>query len=195
MGDVAQALAAAAAIEPARAIALRLHGLHEEDRVWILAQLDPAARSTLTALLEELATLGFAAAPELRNFATLAPVTVPADMPEPLTAAEAAVDEADVMAIRQLLSDEPAAVRHCLLGMRRWQWLESAAFGPESERAARLPTPNVRQAVVQALADRIAATPTNVARGDVSSSVGIAPVASGGQPLLSRLKAVWPWRS
>jgi hypothetical protein len=48
-----------------RRCALVLHGLPQEDRQWLLAQLDPAHRDSLKVLVEDLNSLGMAPDPQL----------------------------------------------------------------------------------------------------------------------------------
>lgn len=164
MGDIAAILAPGVNAEPARLIALRLHALHEDDRNWILGQMEPEARRALVDLLAELKQLGFSALPELRKRAKRS--TAPgeaADRPMDCDAI-AVIDRADAEQVWQHLRGESEAVRRCLLTAHPWRWREdlqrqqpltpvaAARAEPGQETTAR-----VRQALIAALARRIAA--------------------------------------
>lgn len=109
---------------PQRRAAIELHAMPEADRQWILRQLTDVQRTTLGALLQELADLEAADAAEAP---TIAPESSPATKLVPgdkaPTADWAVIDALDVRQVCTLLDAEPDAFRADVLiqGPFRWQ--------------------------------------------------------------------------
>jgi hypothetical protein len=108
-----------------RRAAVALHGAGREDQAWLLAQLDPAHRAELEALLGDLADLGIprdrSVVEELLRNA--APASLAPDMPsKPAPAARSATEQALLVLrsaaprhLAEVLRNEPAAlVAHVL---------------------------------------------------------------------------------
>ena len=96
-----------------RQAAVALHGLVEEDRQLILAQLPDADQSTLRGYLAELAELGFDSGGMATGVAE--PVAKPAaGAPELAHAAPATM--------LRLLENEPASLVAQVLALEQWRW-------------------------------------------------------------------------
>lgn len=149
-----------------RIFALKLHSLHQEDREWILSQLDSEARSRLAPLLEELNELGFEVDPstfralensktELDKKARLGSMTF--DM-----ASIAKIDSASPSRIEIIFDQEPGIFLQTLTAIYPWQWAADS-FSKSSEPSRQHYTPTesappsatVRQALVRAVARQL----------------------------------------
>lgn len=157
--------------------ALAIVGLHPRDRRWLLAQLPDAERRDVEAMAAELQALH----PEApaASWAALAEAAWPPA--EPMLPAEVAppapvealggtavqrLAGASPAAVLDALADEPDATLALVLALRRWPWASAVVAGLAEPRrraltAARaglaLPPPAVAQALVEALAERVAA--------------------------------------
>lgn len=105
----------------ARHAALKLHSAHEQDRDWILAQLDDRDRAQLQTYLGELEGLGI-------------PRQAVPVMPLPSLSLTAQIDGVDAAFACTQLAKEPAWVLVELLRLHPWSW-----------RAALLATLNLQQ--------------------------------------------------
>jgi hypothetical protein len=122
-----------------RQAALLLHAMRQEDRHWLLEQLDAAARESLTALLDELHHLGIPPERELLVQATQQAGVLPADaMPMRAPAASALPSDGDrelddlvrsmraasPEAIAAVLRNEPPGLIVALLRIGIWPWTD-----------------------------------------------------------------------
>lgn len=204
MGDIAEILASEARAEPARILALRLQSLHEDDRAWILSQIEPGARTILTGLLEELRQLGFSALPALRESAATLSARRPADVPNAESDAIAIVDGASADVVWQYLRSEPDAIRRCLFAAHPWRWLAtlhqeqaiilSQKGSSRTEPTQAQVTPRVRRALIVALARQVSAR--NEAAGERRATT--ATRSNAAKPKLreritTHMKASFPW--
>lgn len=100
-----------------RRAAVALHGLHEEDRRWVLAQLPEEDCSTLSAYLDELKALGFdqKSSVSIGGGSTLGNVGAPA---QPIERLQAATAEQ----MFHVLNSEPSSLIAGLLSIRDWTW-------------------------------------------------------------------------
>ena len=153
-----------------RQAALRLHGMGESDRDWLLQRLDPAERTQLTALLAELRELGIrpdhGSAQALH--ATAARERLLASVPERSAMATAldvlsVANGAEMMAV---LAAEPEHVVSAILSAYTWPWRDDFLAACAVEKRQRLSRllrqestikPRAAAALVAILADRIAA--------------------------------------
>lgn len=148
-----------------RIFALKLHALHQEDREWILSQLDAETQSRLAPLLDELDELGFEIDPtifdELKVNKTpldknAQAVSMPFDM-ESL----AAIDAASPSQIEIVFDQEPGIFLQTLKAIRNWKWTPD--FSAEHSVSMRqslpinsaYPSVAVRQALIKAVARQL----------------------------------------
>lgn len=90
-----------------RQAAVALHGLAEEDRELILAELPPADRATLQDYLRELNELGFEGGPAIASLA--------GDSPDRIA-------DAPASALAAVFEHEPASLLGQFLALRDWRW-------------------------------------------------------------------------
>jgi hypothetical protein len=151
-----------------RQAAVALHGLAEEDRGLILAQLPPADQSTLRTYLAELTALGF----ESEGMAEVAQAGVGAT-----GSVEPTLDRASAQTMFALLEHEPASLVAQVLALQTWAW---------SGALLALCTPARREAI------RAVATPAAPARAQflraelVARLADLAPVREAVVGTLSR---------
>lgn len=142
-----------------RQAAAVLHGLAEEDRALILAELPAADQATLQAYLQELQELGFEGGPGV--------VAAPAGN------ARQVLERAAAPAMLALLAAEPASLVGQLLALGPWLWAdELLAQLPAARRelvqaaAARKPAPAMERFLLDETARRLGedAAPAQPAR-------------------------------
>jgi hypothetical protein len=104
-----------------RRAALVLHALQEPDRAWLLASLQPAQRSLLEGLVEELQHLGIPTDPSLVDEAIGVTASRSRAVARPASP-EAKLEHADVRRLACILATEPAELTARLLGIRPWPW-------------------------------------------------------------------------
>ena len=147
--------------------ALCLHGLHEADRSWLLAQLPDAHRSELSTMLEELETLGIPKEPALLPGIDGGQTSPSLARSETQVTASyiGELEGADPALIRRALQDESDAVVAALMGMRDWPWRRALLEGwkrsrrdslsNEAARKQGLLTERASSAMLQILARRL----------------------------------------
>ncbi len=119
-----------------RHAALCLHGMTEDDRQWLLAQLPSPQRTRLVDMLNELDSMGIRAAqPGLRpTFLDLLEDPVP-DAADPVVEH---IDRVPPEAIAAATRTEPDCVVLVILGAHDWSWREAYMAGLEPGRQQRL---------------------------------------------------------
>lgn len=125
-----------------RQAAVTLHGMHADDRAWLLGELDQGQRATLEGLIGELDELGFPAQLDLvaRDIGDQA---APAQGPREQLA-RAPVDD-----VAAALEREPVRLVAQLLNAYDWPWADSLL--------ASLPAP--RRSAVRAALEDVSAAP------------------------------------
>lgn len=130
--------------DPRRLAALTLHALAEQDREWVLSQLEPGDREAVNALVRDLVELGI---PPDHEFANLAVGRVsPVDRPTALekTRERAAPDDVSDRPwhhIASRLRAEPELVRGlCLLALEPAERTAVVLHLPECSHAAAMPS-------------------------------------------------------
>ena len=112
--------------EEARLIALKLHALHEEDREWIVSQLDMTTRSRLSPLLKELSELGFQLDKSLVSAALQAGVAENGSVAKSDDYLEAesiaAINTASLSHLALVFEQEPKVLFRSLAAIRSWRW-------------------------------------------------------------------------
>ncbi|MCH2172742.1 hypothetical protein MK489_18360 [Myxococcota bacterium] len=103
-----------------RRAALCLHGLADQDRSWLLDQLEPEQRTKLEPLLQELSELNPPAEVAQLEFEEET-VSTPTDREKWIRT----IDRAEPSVIRTLLASEPNCVIVSLLSNQSWAWLEN----------------------------------------------------------------------
>ncbi|WP_005034705.1 hypothetical protein [Holophaga foetida] len=110
-----------------RKAALLLHSLGEEDRAWLLGQVDTTERHSLERMLQELQELGIPEDPgiigEVIAQAPL-PLAAPVRIASEANDWEAVLREADPAILERVLRDDPPGVTARLLLMVDWPWQE-----------------------------------------------------------------------
>lgn len=196
MGDITTQLNQDSA-DPQRLMALRLHGLHEADRAWLLAQLPEENRQSLQSMLAELTQLGF---PQDSALGAVGHETSVRPTPAlPVNDAVAVIDAADARAIWSLLRAEPEVVRHYLIGLRAWRWLPelqrepsiSPAMLGRNQVGAQV-SARTREALLAALARRLADLPPPVQHAAPERPKAVATGLASA--LAGLLKGIKPWR-
>ncbi len=99
-----------------RRTAVLLHGMHEQDRQWMLAELAPKDQATVRAYLEELDALGFSYGPDM-----MAQVNQPTTPLSPLQSLQLA----GVQQMLALLQEEPPGLIARLFSLHTWPWQEA----------------------------------------------------------------------
>ena len=154
--------------DPRRRAALALVGLHEADRKWLLAQLPEGEREGVAGLLGELERMNLPAG--AAQIVAAADVLA-SDAPEPEPAAVSdepldAVARASAAAVYRELRDASDGVIARVCAMKNWRWRTElsgllgearAAHIARLQHEVEIPTAAVAQALVAALAARIAA--------------------------------------
>lgn len=143
-----------------RLAALRLHGLGDHDREWILAALSDEDRNKVVRLLDELQDLGFSK--EVARM--IEPASRPAAMPRQ-SALIAQIDDAPPRLIASVLSDEQPATIAVLLGYHPWRWHRSVMRRLGSARrmaierlvsgGAPAPAPKVTERLISTFAEAL----------------------------------------
>lgn len=162
-----------------RQVALLLHGLTDQDRSWLLGQLEPDQKDHVMDLLTELRELGMPADPGIAekalssasNDAHAVPVNPARDARDQLRAADAST-------IHRVLAGEPLLLVAMLLAAEPWPWTEHYLSMQEPAKAGRLvelaqdgPGGTVlRDQVLRAVATRL---------GDVPPVVSLPPTPRG----------------
>lgn len=101
-----------------RKAAVALHGLHEEDRRWVLAELPEADRSTLVTYLDELKALGFT------GEATVERNTHPVKSISPQQPVDF-IRDASAAEMHAILDSEPSSLVAQVLAIENWRWKTS----------------------------------------------------------------------
>lgn len=176
-----------------RVMALKLHSLHQDDREWILSQLDPASYKHLQPLLDELQELGFKV--DLGLVDSIQHETYPN------TAHKSEdrywIDSATSGQIKKIFDKEPGFLLNCLSSQHEWKWLHGfnqslatdARITPSRSKHKKI-TPNARSALFKAVAHRIKVE--DKLPGDEVSRINL-PTRIQGQLLKLRNK-VLPWK-
>lgn len=151
--------------ENARRSALLLHGLGEGDRGWLLERLTVSQREQVSALLQELRSLGIPA--DARAAIQLLNDSRAAQEPTETYSARAVVAAASPARLAAVLKDEPAGLVAHLLLADRWNWQAAfLALQPPVQRRrihellhTSAPGPKLAEAVVEEVAQRLMAAP------------------------------------
>lgn len=167
-------------MDTSRRLALRMHALHEEDRSWLLAQLEDAPRQQLITLLEEVREIGLI--PDAELLMTAADEAQDRSMSS--DEATIRIGMASPLTVCRALRNEPSSVRRYLSQARPWPWLrhldqEQLAFlqGREDEAKLLSLPPKAQHALLQAFAAQLADTELpphhidNVARPSLFSRI------------------------
>jgi hypothetical protein len=147
-----------------RKAALRLYGLAETDRQWLLSQLDESRREKITALLSELEAMGLsrqsARLAEPAQEVKVAPGGKSVEGQPGTKRQDGPLDNVAVVLVENALSGEPAWMAGLIadLGGPGWSQSYLAALPAERRRALQLHPvraadikPGVRQALLDAL--------------------------------------------
>jgi hypothetical protein len=135
-----------------RQAALVLHGLAQDDRDWLLAQLPEASAEDIRPLLVELQALGVPGDPELIRVALQRKV----EEVKALQPGFHALAAASVHQMLELLADEPDTLIAIVLSSSNWSWRDAllSRLGDERARSIRESmlglsvAPGLRQAVL-----------------------------------------------
>jgi hypothetical protein len=119
-------------MEAYKKTALHLHSLNDSDRLWILGNLQAHQRERLSAMLEELSTLGIPRRPDLVSAVDQLKMAEPASdqspspkedcLPEPIKRLR---DTGSEKILRILKEEQPAALA-AVLSVYQWPWRQSA---------------------------------------------------------------------
>ena len=147
-----------------RKSAVRLSSASQEDRAWVLAQLDPADRLVLLEALKETAATADAglATDSSKAVNNSPPQLPPGDVGARLVSAE-------LETMTELLEREPSWVVALVVGEARFRWVEDYLARLKPSDLRHLETvvkktqttvrPRVRQAVIEIIARRLDARP------------------------------------
>ena len=150
-----------------RRTAVALHGLHEQDRQWMLAELAPQDQATVRAHLKELDELGFSYGPDMIGEVNKPPLDAASPLP-PLQRLQLAT----VQQLLALLQEEPAALIARLFSLHAWPWQEALLNQLPAARRQRIrslmqpiPATSLDDFLIDALARRLQAQPSLQADG------------------------------
>lgn len=145
-----------------RVIALKLHSLHEEDRAWVMSQLDSSKRQVLQLLLDELQEL------KLKVDAPLLESIKKQTKPSTTTSSNnnnhiQRIDAASSLQIKEIFEEEPKFLFNCLAAQHKWQWLsefnkrfktEIPNVAPYKNKHKNI-TPNAKQALFKVVENKL----------------------------------------
>ena len=183
------------ASSPARKLALKLYALHEQDRRWLLDQLDASAQAEIMPLLNELQTLGVQVDLEdLQHMGKLNTASVErAATPEDVQL----IDRASLSQIDIVFDSEPPVLLQRLQALRAWRWRSEDVWrqgpvqqGSTQQAGARHMTHAAQQALLKVVAAQLARQEAVFAIEPLRQAhVSDVPATD----LLSRLKGWMPW--
>lgn len=101
-----------------RIAALKLHGLHPEDRAWLLAHFQPSQQEKLRNLIQELDDLGFVSTEKIQD----KDISYPVGKYQLDTNTVAEINQADPELIMKELSGLPELLKAMILHTRHWHW-------------------------------------------------------------------------
>lgn len=183
-----------------RRAAAALHGLQEEDRQWLLAELPDADRDILKQLLGELTELGFEPGSTATTSAT---AMLPVRQRNAITLSSAdIVRNAAARDMIALLEHEPSSLIAQVLGLEEWPWkqaylqmlppLRRDRIVAMSDQALHL-GPALRTCLLDGLAKRLRTISDSGATG--ASAVRTQPVLHPYRPAFSAfLQKVMRWK-
>lgn len=178
------------ASSPARKLALKLYALHEQDRRWLLDQLDASAQAEIMPLLNELQTLGVQVDLEdLQHMGKLNTASVErAATPEDVQL----IDRASLSQIDIVFDSEPPVLLQRLQALRAWRWRSEDVLrqGEVPPASARNMTPAAQQALLKVVAAQLARQEAVFAIEPLRQAHASAVPAAD---LLSRLKGWMSW--
>lgn len=148
--------------------ALTLHAMRPIDRAWMLDQLPAPQRKELTALLDELQSLGIPADPQIALDATRVPTCIPQSSATAVQREEAPINDLDFLgkssaeSLYIVLADEPCELVAMLLSLEDFAWrptlislLSPAKRAALQNAKARALSPTLSTAMVAAIVDRL----------------------------------------
>lgn len=147
-------------MDASRRLVLKLHTLHEEDRVWLMGQLPQEERIELQALLNELSELGIQIEPEDIEQISSQPVAKTQTELEADAADIQAVNRATLSQIDIVFDGEPAVLMNQLLALYPWAWRgywqqRRREMGLSPDFKAVQTTQAVQRALLKAVADQL----------------------------------------
>jgi hypothetical protein len=155
-----------------RKFALKLHSLHDDDRTWILNQLDDVTHQEFKNLLRELEEIGLEPGSSLclneketKSQAKYAHVPV---HPYASGRFESILATARPSTIQHILKDEPAVLSNICIQLYPWPWLNNKLVQTSSTGRSAITqssgkhTQKVKEVLIRALANRIQLAPDYV---------------------------------
>lgn len=122
-----------------RVIALKLYSLHEDDRAWLLSQIDPLANKRLIQLLSELEELKFKVDSALVNAVN----TTAHRAKQVLSEEVRRIDSTSFRQIETIFDNEPKFLLSCLAMQYEWKWLSD--FKKSTRTATQGTTASINQ--------------------------------------------------
>lgn len=191
-----------------RQFALKLHSLHDDDRTWILNQLDDVTSQEFKSLLRELEEIGLEPGSPLSliegesdNQTRYIP-----ENPYGSGRLESILATACQSTIEYVLKDEPPVLRNICMQLYPWSWMNNKSNQQSTIDGSVIPdssgkyTPKVRQALVRVLANRIQLAPKLACNELVSSRTRQRNTSSNSTTMkrmakkLGILRGYLPWR-